>query len=249
MKILIVKAVVQIVLLILALYFFGVPSWQRFQDKKVVVVTSQDDQHGLPAPAVTVCGRNPKTDNYFPISKPLSMYMNNSSLNRVDICQGKEGEDIVKCVENETFNLNQILSTKGNDNKWLADFGAFGMCFTLKISLDMTPNSMSMINLLFRNHTSFALFVHDPKLFVQNLNSQMPFKYKSYEGFQNVELQELVIIQHQNLNLPMKPCNPDPSYSLTACIKQSVSNEIGCSLHWDLWTSGLNTCQKLEEYR
>ena len=62
----VLKGFVQVVLLILALNFFGLPSLKRYYAKEVVVVRSTDAQSGLPTPAVTVCPLNPQTSSGFP---------------------------------------------------------------------------------------------------------------------------------------------------------------------------------------
>ena len=40
------------------------------------------------------------------------------------------------------------------------------------------------------------------------------------------------------MDKPGQPCETSESYSFTACIKNSVSKRIGCTLKWDTWSSG-----------
>ena len=45
-------------------------------------------------------------------------------------------------------------------------------------------------------------------------------------------------------------CNPEPSYSFTGCVRESLSKMIGCKLKWDSWTSDdVPICQHLDQYR
>ena len=45
-------------------------------------------------------------------------------------------------------------------------------------------------------------------------------------------------------------CNPEPSYSFTGCVRESLSKKIGCKLKWDSWTSeDVPRCQHLDQYR
>ena len=42
--------------------FFGHPAIQRFEEKKVMVITSQRKTEGIKAPAITISARNPETE-------------------------------------------------------------------------------------------------------------------------------------------------------------------------------------------
>ena len=53
----ILRVLLQITLLWMFLYFFGVPSVRRYQASKVMVVMEEKDTAGIPAPAVTICAR------------------------------------------------------------------------------------------------------------------------------------------------------------------------------------------------
>ena len=46
------------------------------------------------------------------------------------------------------------------------------------------------------------------------------------------------LIRRERLNRPESPCNPDIGYKFNQCIKQSVSDIIGCKLPWDKHTEG-----------
>ena len=70
----------------------------------------QDDQQGLPAPAVTLCPSNPNTTDGFPkTDAKLVVQANSTRVGRV--CQGKEGEeDIRRCVEAASYNLTDAIA-------------------------------------------------------------------------------------------------------------------------------------------
>ena len=40
------------------------------------------------------------------------------------------------------------------------------------------------------------------------------------------------------MNRPGQPCNTDPQYGFTACIKKTLSDKVGCVLPWDKTTKG-----------
>ena len=59
----ILKIVIQLLLLGLFLYIFGVPAVTKFLDKKVLVVKSRQNSKGTPAPAVTIIAHNKETQS------------------------------------------------------------------------------------------------------------------------------------------------------------------------------------------
>ena len=46
---------------------------------------------------------------------------------------------------------------------------------------------------------------------------------------------DLTLTKHKRLNLDRRPCEEDPFYSFTVCIKEKLSKKIGCRLPWDKW--------------
>ena len=69
----------------------------------------QDDQQGLPAPAVTLCPSNPHSTDGFP--KTDTKLVHNANSSRIgEVCQGKEGDDIRRCVEAATYNLTDAIA-------------------------------------------------------------------------------------------------------------------------------------------
>ena len=39
--------------------------------------------------------------------------------------------------------------------------------------------------------------------------------------------------KHKKLNLPDRPCEETATYSFTICVKESLSQQVGCRLPWD----------------
>ena len=48
----------------------------------------------------------------------------------------------------------------------------------------------------------------------------------------------LELVRRERLNRAENPCNPDIGYKFSRCIKQSISDTIGCKLPWDKHTEG-----------
>ena len=256
-QILVLKTAIQVCLVVIALGFFGRSAFNRYQAKKIVVTTFEREEKVLPSPAVTVCPSN-QQNNGFPRSQTLVHY---NDTRVAEICGGTEGEDIVNCVENATFSLGTavmftMLGRAGkmippDRNKWISDFTdtQTGMCFSLNTSINMEASQRGVFLIGLNPKNAYKIFVHDPNMFIVNFNSLMPIKVIIKSGGR-VALHELIIVQHDNLDVPSKPCNPDTSYKFSVCIKEAFSREIGCKLPWDRRTgTGQPVCRHLAQYR
>ena len=258
----VLKVLANAILLFIAIQYFGLPSWERFQARKVIVTTSQDDKANLPAPDVTVCPAHPRTGYGFPDPK--------SPHNIEELCGGQKGADIADCVTNATYSVTEAFTFTAQQGSlstveelgtiWAPEFSdtKAGMCFTLESTFSMVPHGNSTIAIGFQNrkknttikNTLYTVFVHDPKYFLVNYNPLMPVKFIGIPISYKLKMRKLVLIEHEKLDLPSKPCNPLPSYSFTACLKKSLSLEIGCRLPWDrLSPKTQAVCDNLDQYR
>ena len=252
MRIFFVRASVQIVLLVVALNYFGLPSLRRFFDMKVVVTSADEDQKNFPSPSVTVCPRNPLSSQGFP--KYLAgLNPDDSTLG--NICMGKD--DIANCIENNTFDLESTVAlysdkshfsmgTSEPSNLWTPDFTIVqvGMCYTLN-GLNITTFPF----LEFNKNNTYSILLHDPNLFHITFNFLMPTTRISIEKLE-ADYWQFNFVQHRKLNRPSAPCNTSPSYSFTACVKAALSGAVGCRLPWDGWTHpSLPICNSIDQYR
>ena len=48
------NALVQLILVVLFLMLFGIPSIQKYLDKETIIVSSEEEINGIEAPAITV---------------------------------------------------------------------------------------------------------------------------------------------------------------------------------------------------
>ena len=46
------------------------------------------------------------------------------------------------------------------------------------------------------------------------------------------------VVREEKMNRPSQPCNTDPQYGFTACVKKTLSDRVGCVLPWDKTTKG-----------
>ena len=254
------KGSVQVMLFVILSKYFVLPSWKRFREEKTVVTSAEKDLGGIPAPMVTLCPLHP--DNvmgYKNNSVRLEKFPTSEIVS--EVCKGLKGEDIVRCVEEKTFDLSDglVFAIKGylgsggdfTDSRfWSPDFSwsANGICYQLEANTTLAIKRPTNVLWMQLKSRKSLVFIHDSNYFLQSLNPGFPLNMMLIG--ETMKMYSLKLVRHNNLDIASKPCNPDPLYSFTRCIKSSLSREVGCRLHWDRWThQGLPTCHQLEQYR
>ena len=48
-----------------------------------------------------------------------------------------------------------------------------------------------------------------------------------------------ILFRHEKMNREGSHCKSDPNYSFSSCVKQSISNKLGCKLPWDQQSIGI----------
>ena len=171
----VVKLVVQAILLILVVNFFGLESWKRFQAKKAVMTSSEQNKGRVPAPAVTVCGFDPKRNWAFKKKPPVVDEFSQEIIGHV--CSNLKGDETLKCVEEETYNLTTMVKvvTKGfQENSslpgpWYSELSltGVGLCHTLETDMNFGTNvTTESIRIALNQNLSYSVMIHDPNYFL-----------------------------------------------------------------------------------
>ena len=224
-----------------------------------MVISSEKYLGKIPAPTVTVCAGKKNTQMGFKDDWITSQGYPTSEIVG-DICRGLHGEDIVECKERKTFNLSTSVqyASKGilgknnlTDPKlWNPEFSysGAGLCNQLEANITMgTSQTNEVIWIKVSSNLFYSVLVHDHNFFFLNTNPELPMNAMTVD---TMKMYSFKLVQHRNMDLVFKPCNPDPQYSLTGCIKNSFSKEVGCRLHWDKWTDlTLPICDQIKQYR
>ena len=247
------------------LKYFGLKSFERYNSQKVFVTKSWKRPSSLPSPAVTVCSTDLDSGHGIKnLSKEQITDKDKSILEYV--CTGKEGEELVQCTEESMFDQHDIVEFEGyahgnsvdNDTRqrmplveshWKMGLNSDkGGCLTFQDFQHFPTDKVLKIGLT--KNLTHQVFFHDPKFFVKSDNPDIPVN-KNILDPGDYDLNRLVLVQHENLDVPDKRCNPTKNYSLTNCVKEVFSNEVGCALHWDLqsFSSDLPKCATIEQYR
>ena len=117
-----------------------------------------------------------------------------------------------------------------------------GRHFTLKPLRNITRNQTDALVFKLDTTSSFGyiFWVHDENFFLSNINpfstSSKLWWIKGNELNDTGYYRDLTLTKHKRLNLDRRPCEEDPFYSFTVCIKEKLSKKIGCRLPWDKWS-------------
>ena len=149
----------QLLLFTIFLNYFGLPAFEEYQRKEVMLVETTKDTDGFPVPAITIGVPN---QNVF------------------DNCH----ESIDVCIERSTFNWSALVdrvvlgygrktTINLTGNTLEESFTQFwsGRYFTLKLPFNIGPNDdEDQLYILLRPKYLYQIFVHDPQFFIYSEN-------------------------------------------------------------------------------
>ena len=81
----------------------------------------------------------------------------------------------------------------------------------------------------------YDLYIHDPKNYYLTVNPKpgFPFVKKEVDPKDLPYCYSLGMTEVKELNVPDDPCNEDPNFNYKQCIKDYLSQKIGCRTKWD----------------
>ena len=225
------KLFVVVVLFAVFINYFGLNSLKRYQEKKVYVTSTQKLEEFIPAPAITICPMNS-----FP-GLPEEEMMNPFEV----LCGSVDGNAsaIVDCVENLTYNLTDVvkLEAKGSmpmfwdeaepgpvAEHWKVEFtNGRSLCLIHRSPHHFGSDDFAHALVVGLNpDLEFHVFIHDPNFFVLSHNPGLGLN-KLFLNMKQNKLVKLTVVEHHNLDVPNKRCNPRTGYSFTGCIIPSIS--------------------------
>ena len=214
------KVILQIVLFVIFIFYFGLPSVEKYQKKNVMMVDSVKNTNGIPIPAISI------------------VVLDNAT--RYESCLFKSTSSVERCLDESAKNWTQIISSVvlGLTRKKIIDLanGKMKQGFTHVLSPSiLTLNLPDRIGPYDRDDQLFILldpkyngryeiFVHDPEVFLLTVNpSAGPILRRQEPSglFYSLGLTEII-----EIDVPMDPCNSDVGYSFRQCIKRSVTSQV-----------------------
>ena len=228
------------------LAFFGIPAVAKYRREETITISSLELTHGIEAPAVTLIGTNGNTgwksarenidgDNLFAFSV-------------FDHCKEINITDMEACISSDSIELTDYLIEQGfgllnfTEHKplWREDMAVTvkGRHFTWHPTKVLTPNETDVMLFSAHKNFTFQVFVHDINFFVPNINPLGPpmsfWQFKGQSIMAN-HYQEFTLTKVKKLNLDHRPCEERTDYSFTICVKESLSQQVGCQPPWDRW--------------
>jgi hypothetical protein len=242
----VLRVVVQVILVAVFLNFFGLVSYARYQNENVFVTTSKRPVETQPAPAITLCPMDKHMSGYPDMDQAKASAILSAQAARrglIDVvCKDVKDGEVAQCIEEKTFNLTSAVKYFTKDGlqgkqvsgaqHWIPYFTStsMGMCFTLNSSFPMRSKIPGALRFELDGGNEYVRYIHDPDFFFIADSWEMPFNPKpimSGKGA-NITLYAMRVIGHRKLNRVSEPCNPNPSPTFTACIKESFSKEVDC---------------------
>ena len=244
----ILKLLFSIFLLMTFVFYFGLPSWEKFQAGEVMNNKRKVINKGNSSvtPVLTLCALYPgiqhgwnydiwvkKHPELKTLTQKKSLIRKRSDL--INFCN--ETTDVQDCVEKSTYNLKETIERasavtiegKIDFASWTEEFTFInGMCHTFNKTIPL--DSVGHWKVDFKRKLDYSVVIHDPNYFMMSSN---PATIPSITLHFNSEDQGKILtyieaIRHINIDRPDQPCTEQSGYSFTACVKNSLSRKVGC---------------------
>ena len=230
--------ILQVLLFLLFLIYFGIPSVEKYLEKQTIVITSEEITNGIEAPAISIVASNSRS---IPGWKSVDQNLNFNSFSMAHHCQRMNFTDMDSCRTSDTINLGDFLDTArlgvfeenstpinnpNSSSMWTEDMAAtyIGRFFTLKLSKTITPSPDDTVVFMVNASFDFNIWLHDENFFLVNQNHfGLPSKLWKITGNKLADGEglyyEITLTKHKKLNLERQPCEEDPTYSFSDCIQ------------------------------
>jgi hypothetical protein len=241
------RAALQVGLFLGFIWHFGAPAVKRYYSMKVMVVTDKRQTGGIVGPTITVIARNTitreawreeplaKRDHSGIVEGQCSEY---EHLGSIEECIKKKTYEKSDTIEGLILGFNSILTENGPKEtltdcaSWTEDFTtswggrSFSVTVPRAIGTDFLTDELF---LQFDRSLLYDVFVHDKEYFILNQNEfGLPTTHKTLAAASLPDhYYELVLVEHEELNVATDPCTEDPAYSFRTCIKESLSSKVG----------------------
>lgn len=214
----IVRLFLQLLLLSIFLYFFGLPAIGKYLKQDVMVVEMKIDTGGIPLPAITISGS---------AASDIPCFSRNLT---------------TSCIEANTYNLAQNLKdiilgftrkeSISLDRKILSeDFTSFfaGRHYTLNLPLVIGPDDTLDQFFLLLAPGLVRIHLHDPGFYIFNQNpAGPPMERLQFNVKKNMTsiYRMLGMAEMNELNVPSDPCNEDEAYNFNSCVRKSLAMQV-----------------------
>ena len=258
----VLQACFAIFLFLVFTWLFAIPNIAKYLDDESLIIESYETPPAsteIAAPSIMLCPANPVTGLGW-TNENVSL---KSSVGIFKTACDQATDDLEACVVDNTYKFEEsILDVilPGQDKsvgleafKSDMTFAPAGVCHTFEnISTILTfgesfrQGGSLTINL--NVSIMFILLVSDMKFTYFSLNKEAIPGIRETLLPENLERSfQIKITKHIKRNTAKKPCNENPDYSFTFCLKEKVNFLAECSLPVTT-NSNLTKCKTLEQY-
>ena len=182
----------------------------------------------------------------------------------IEICANKNGEDFIACIERIAFLQNDLITGYHiNETEYFEFFNSSdlfhvkpffrnkfdGIIQTVEMTNDKAISHKTSSSFAFElnKKLSYFIYITDKKLqFVSSSPDVLPRSDIFFKAESGSTFLYLKAIRHEKLNLPNRPCEPDPDYSIADCIEESIIIKAGCQPHrGKVSVEGLPVCNNV----
>ena len=247
------KLLLQLGLLLIFLFFFGLSSIQNYLEGKVLTVESKEETGGAAAPAITLCAKD-STSGPWKEEGGLEAAL--------DRCSGVE--NVFTCMKANAWQREDVVTkaVKGRDKLkkrleeqkyWNQQF-IFGNwdCQTFVLNEKIgTDTHKDEIFFYLNRSMLYTYYIHGPDYFIQNYNPlALPNNYgKLFPSKDCNSYFTLALTERRELNTKEDPCELRPGYSFVSCIEESIAEQVGCVLEGGKAKSEKDQCHSVDQYR
>ena len=168
----------QLVLVLIFLFFFGLPAFKQYLAMEVMVVKTMRESGGkIVAPAISINARNPKTR--------LGWKGDDRELDKLKIDKCLHSNLTQTCIENGTYSRNEVfldvimgytkqLSLMHRTKLWQKDITRVtrGSIFTINFPYPVGPDMFNdRLIIEFGDNLLYNIYMHDSKYFVFTSNN------------------------------------------------------------------------------
>ena len=248
-----IEVLLHFLLFVFFLAFFGIPAVLKYRREETITISSLELTHGIEAPAVTLIALNNSTG-----WKTAPATTDGESLfafSIFDHCEELNITDLEACIASDSIRLTDYLIEAGfglnnftqHEPSWTEDMGVTvqGRYYTWNPRKVLTPDATDVMFFTAHRNFTFSVFVHDINFFVANVNPLgPPMSFWQFKGqSMTSHYQEITLTKYKKLNLDNRPCEEMKDYSFTVCVKEKLSQQVGCRLPWDRWSQqGREVC-------
>ena len=223
-----IKVLIQIILLVFFLRFFGLDAINRYNEKRTMVVKSKRETGGIEGPTITVVAKHNKTKTGWRLeaSEPDDVTIDTILYSQ---CKNfEEFKTIEKCIENKTFDwktavkdihvgMKEFKVSMYDETLWTEDLtvGFEGRYYTVTIPRKVSTEwRKDQVFLYLNPNLIYDIYIHETSYFILNTHSlglptchlevtPDPLRGRYYE---------MILTEHEVLNLPENPCEADKNY-------------------------------------